>query len=428
MDASLAHDESAQNGDAPDQSSDLWPKWPSFDSKTEHLLLEALRSRRWTVSGAYTGSPSFEQQFAQSFAQYIGVPHCIPTCHGSSALAIALEALDIGYGDEVIVPGLTWVACASAVSALGAVPVLVDVDPYTLCLSPQAAEAAITERTKAIMAVHLFGSCADVEALTAISKRNAVPLIEDCSQAHGGMWDGQKLGSFGTISAFSLQQTKLLTSGEGGVALTRDPALADKLQQLRADGRRYVAQPRIGHLDLEEVGAVQGRNYCLSEFHAALALDGLERLDDQNQRRRAFVEQLRVDLETLDGVGIQGQPDKLSHPVYYHLCLRFDPTKFKNFDIDVMARSLAEKLSLPAIDPVDTPLNRNLLFNPLHSSRTPPDLKPKMTPGAYPLPHAEQARQTCLTIPHNALLADLKHTTTIINAIKASATEMARAS
>jgi dTDP-4-amino-4,6-dideoxygalactose transaminase len=370
------------------------------------MLVDALHSGRWTVSGAFTGREPYERRFAAAYARYHGIPHCVPTCHGSSALLVALEAIGVDAGSEVLVPGLTWVACASAVAGIGAVPVLVDVDEDTLCMSLDAAKAAMSQRTAAIMLVHLFSSAADLDGFMALSERHRLPLIEDCSQAHGARWRGRCVGSFGRAGAFSFQQTKLLTCGEGGAVITSDPGLSDRMEQLRADGRRYVAQARTGHLDLEEVGAVQGRNYCLSEFHAALLLDGLDRLDEENEVRRSNVRRLEQLLLGCEGVRLQGAPDQLDGRTFYHLCLRIDLDAFGGVDIDQVAAALSAELVLGAVEPVDHPLNRNILYNPLRSPRTPKNARNLFDPSRFDLPTAAQARRTCLTIPHRALLGD----------------------
>ena len=376
-----------------------------------------MRSGRWTVSGAYTGDEPYERRFAEAFANFHGVGHCVPTCHGSSALVIALEALGIGPGDEVLVPGLTWVACASAVAGVGAVPVLVDIDPGTLCISADAAEAALTERTAAIMLVHLFCSAADLDRFGALSRSHGIPLLEDCSQAHGAIWRGRRVGSYGTVAAFSFQQTKLLTSGEGGATLTDDTQLAERMEELRADGRRYVAQPRIGQLDLKEVGAVQGRNYCLSEMHAALLVEGLDRLDEENAVRRANATLLRAHLGDIDAIEIIEQPPQLEEPAYYHLCLRFEPERFGVASVDPIAEALTAELGVH-VEPVDRPLNANLLYDPRRSSRSEPSDHAGLDPTQFDLPAASEVRRTCLTMPHRVLLGDARDIESIAHAVE----------
>lgn len=197
-----------------------WPKWPRSDHDTLTAIREVLESSRWTVSGASDGRVCFERRFAQAFADFNEIRFCTPTASGTTALTIALQALGVGRGDEVIVPGQTWVACASAVVNIGAVPVLADIDAATLAISPQRVAESISDRTAAILIVHPFNSIADLDAFTSLSRRTGIPLIEDCAQAHGARWRESRVGTFGDIGCFSMQQSKLLTAGEGGAAIT----------------------------------------------------------------------------------------------------------------------------------------------------------------------------------------------------------------
>jgi dTDP-4-amino-4,6-dideoxygalactose transaminase len=167
-----------------------WPRWPRAARSTEKAVAQVLRSERWTISGPYADELPFERQFAEAFACLHRVPYCVPTANGSAVLVIALEALGIGPGREVLVPGITWVACGSAVARVGATPVLVDVDPKTLCMSMGAARQAITRATAAIMLVHLYCTIADLEAFTELAAAMGLPLIADCSHAHGAFWRG----------------------------------------------------------------------------------------------------------------------------------------------------------------------------------------------------------------------------------------------
>lgn len=160
-----------------------WPSWPQCGEHTLARVANALTSGRWAVSGPSTGRPSIDAELADRFAAFVGVPHCVPVDHGSSALVASLTALGVGPGDEVVVPGLTWVACASAVLRTGAVPVLADIESATLCLDPAAVEAALTPRTVAVLAVHLYSAMADMDRLRAITQRAGLALIEDAAQA-----------------------------------------------------------------------------------------------------------------------------------------------------------------------------------------------------------------------------------------------------
>jgi dTDP-4-amino-4,6-dideoxygalactose transaminase len=382
-----------------------WPAWPLVTDATKEALLDVLHSGRWTLSGPFLGNEPYERRFADAFARFHDVPYCVPTSNGSSALAVALEALGVSPGDEVLVPGLTWRACSSAVAAVGAAPVLVDVEGDTLCMSVAAAEAAMSARTKAIMIVHLHCSAADLDGFTALADSYGVPLLEDCSQAHGARWRGKRVGSFGAIAAFSFQQTKLLTSGEGGAALTSDPVLYDRMQQLRADGRRYAAHPEVGRVALEECGSSQGRNHCMSEFHAALLLDGLARLDDENRVRRANVARLA---EALKGSGLAQPievPAGLDEVAYSRLCLRLDLQAYGDPEIEWVASALAAELRL-AVAPVVRPLDQSALYQPLKSPTARGDRLGALDPKRFDLPRAMRASRTCLTIPHHVLLGD----------------------
>jgi L-glutamine:2-deoxy-scyllo-inosose/3-amino-2,3-dideoxy-scyllo-inosose aminotransferase len=231
-----------------------WPAWPAVDAATRERVLDCLGSGWWTISGPRTDRPAYEKMFADEFAEYLGARYCVPTTNGTSALVIALEALNVGAGDEVIIPGMTWVASASTVMAVNATPVIVDIDPRTLCIDPEAIRATITPRTKALSIVHLYNSICDLDAITEICRSTGIRLIEDCAQAHGAQWRRRSVGLWGDIGTFSMQQTKLLTAGEGGAAVTDDETLYRRLYQLRADGRLPVSDPRPGEMELSFTG------------------------------------------------------------------------------------------------------------------------------------------------------------------------------
>ncbi|GAB3930547.1 hypothetical protein GCM10029976_032690 [Kribbella albertanoniae] len=394
-----------------------WPLWPRATETAGRALAEVLGSGRWTVSGPYQGTESVEQRFAKAYASYTGTAYCTPTTAGTTALTIALQALGIGPGDEVLVPGLTWVACASAVLFAGATPVLVDCDPRTLAISADAARAACTPRTAAIMVVHPFCNLADLDAFVALSAEKGLPLIEDSAQAHGARWRDRPVGSYGVVGCFSMQQSKLLTAGEGGAVVTNDAELHSKLEQLRLDGRRYGPAPIPGRLELVEVGAVQGRNFCLTEFQAALLLDGLVRLDAENEERARTVKVLVDALRGVPGLSLLAHDDpRVTRRTYYNAVLRFDLAEFGGSSIDAIASALSTELGAQT-SPVYIPLNRHpLLRADLADSR----LRTQATVDAISsarLPVAEEARRTCLTLPHPLLLAGADGVADIVAAL-----------
>ncbi|WP_197322290.1 DegT/DnrJ/EryC1/StrS aminotransferase family protein [Saccharomonospora sp. NB11] len=396
-----------------------WPTWPEATSDTLDMLREAALSGRWAITGAYTGVTGFERRFATAFADYHGVPHAVPTTNGSAALTIAMEALGVGPGTEVIVPGLTWVACASAAASLGAVPVLVDVDPATLSISPAAAEAAITDRTRAILVVHAYCSSADINALTALSRRTGIPIVEDCSQAHGAEWNGRKVGTFGTLGVFSLQQTKVLTCGEGGVVITSSDKLHDQLQQYRANGRRYTAKPAVGQLELEEAGTVEGHNHAMSEFHAAVALSQLPKLDEQNALRNRNAGLLAGMLAEIPGVSVVPAPPQLTSRTYYDHVIRLDPEQVGPFSIHRIVDAMTAELNL-FFETLDAPLNANPLYVPLKSPRLPRSEQTRRAfdPTRFDLPNATAAYHTCFAFLHHALLGSEQDVAAIAEAVR----------
>ncbi|MFI6823826.1 DegT/DnrJ/EryC1/StrS family aminotransferase [Micromonospora sp. NPDC050187] len=405
----------AVNGGSPIRSQQ-WPLWPAPAPGALDALNEVLHSGRWAISGPYQGKQSFERRFAAAFAEFHEIGHCVPTSSGTASLMVALEACGVGAGDEVIIPGLTWVANASTVAGVNAVPVPVDVDPQTLCLDPAAVERAITPRTAAIVVVHLYSAVADLDALTAIAERHDIPLIEDCAQAHGARYRGRRVGTFGAFGTFSMQHSKVLTSGEGGAVVTGDPALSRRAEHLRADGRTYTPdEPAVGEMELAQTAELMGSNRCLSEFQAALLLGQLELLDEQNERRRANAALLD---EGLGALGIQPQ---VSSPgttarTYYEWAGRIEDDGIGQIGVERIAPAVAAELSGAAIYASYPPMNHNRLYRPATRARFNGITGLDLT--GYSLPVAEDAGQRVVTIHHSALLGDESDMKDIVRAFE----------
>lgn len=247
-------------------------QWPVYGGRERELLSQVLDSGEWAYDGPLEAD--FERRFAEVQTARYGL--CV--ANGTVALQLALEALDVGVGDEVIVPGFTWQATAAAVLDVNAVPVLVDSEPETYCIDPSLVEAAITPRTRAIIVVHLYGSLTDMDSILDIARRHNLYVIEDCAHSHGSQWNGRGAGSLGDIGCFSFQLSKTLTAGEGGFVTTNDPSLRELLYSLRNCGRR-----RAGAGD-EHWRPIQSGNYRMTEWQAAVLLGQLERFEDQARR------------------------------------------------------------------------------------------------------------------------------------------------
>lgn len=394
-----------------------WPVWPISTDQTMANLKAVMLSGRWAISGCYTGAKGYEQRFCQAFADYQGSPYAIATTNGSAAIKIAMQEIGVGPGTEVIVPGLTWVACASTVVELGAVPILVDVDPNSLSISVQSAEAALSNKTVAILVVHAYCSAADMDGFTDLAKRSGIALIEDCSQAHGAEWRGQKLGSLGQLGVFSLQQTKILTCGEGGIVTCRSPDAYRRLQQYRANGRIYIAHPVARQSELVEIGEVSGANHCLSEIHSAIALAQLERLDQQNALRETNASYLTNALEKIPGVNTVIPPAGLTRRTYYDYVIQLNPDIVGPFSIHRVVEAMAAELST-FIEPLDAPMNSNILYNPLLSKfANTKELIHQLNPKRFDLPFAHKAYNTSFAFLHHLLLGTHKDMDDIVSAV-----------
>lgn len=397
----------ALEGGAPLADADTWPSWPIYTVETVHALEGVLASKRWSISGAWTGRITREQEFAERWAAWNGARHCVPTANGTSSLVIALEALDVGAGDEVIVPALTWVAPATAVMEVNARPIIVDVDPETSCLDVDAVAAAITERTRAIVAVHLYGSMVDMTPLVALARRHGLAIVEDCAQSHGSRYAGKFAGTLGDIGIFSMHQGKVLTSGEGGAAITDDARLARRMEQLRSDGRRYLERtPRYGETQLEEVGEVQGSNRALSELAAAVLLDGLGRLEAQNRHREENARYLDAQLAALSGLRPQARPAAVEAQTHYHYMVRCEPSAFDGRSSAVLARALQAELGL-WVHPPYPPLPQHPLYAPRTKRRyrISDEHWAALDPARFHVPVAARAHAEHVVFHHSALLA-----------------------
>jgi perosamine synthetase len=250
---------------------------PDVSQREEQLVIEALRSGRLSIG------PMVER-FEQLVAQRVGCQHAVAVNSGTSGLHLALLALGIGPGDEVITTPFSFVASANCILFVGAKPVFVDIDPRSLNMDPSALEAAIGPRTKAVLAVETFGNPAHMDTYARICARHEIPLIEDCCEALGVQHRGRRAGSFGRVGVFGFYPNKQITTGEGGMIVTDDARLADSCRSLRNQGRP-VAQ--VGHAAGSWLAHERlGYNFRLSEISAAVGVGQMERFDEIVARRR----------------------------------------------------------------------------------------------------------------------------------------------
>lgn len=243
----------------------------------------------------------FIHRFEAGFAAHLGVEHAIATSSCTGALQLGMAALGIGAGDEVILADSNWIASVAPVVHLGATPVFVDIDPVSWTLDPAAVEAAITPRTKAIVAVHLYGNLCDLDALLALGERHGIAVIEDAAEAIGSQWHGRRAGSLGRFGSFSFHGTKTMTTGEGGMFVTRDAALYERVLTLSNHGRAR-GQARQFWPD------ALGYKFKLSNVQAAMGCAQLERVDELVARKRAILRRYRELLEGVGGITLNPEP------------------------------------------------------------------------------------------------------------------------
>src|SRR5438874_9226943 len=299
-------------------------RWPILTEADRAAVARVLD--RGVLSGA--GAPEMKALEAE-FAAMVGARFCLATNSGTSALHVALAAAGVGPGDEVIVPALSFIATAQAVLHQGATPVFADVDPQTYNIDPTDAARRVTARTRAIVPVHLHGLPADMDALGALAARHGLALVEDAAQAHGALYKGRSVGTLGAMAAFSLNSTKNLPAGEGGLCVTGSEELSARAARVRFDGLEPPSKWDPSHpLDDETDGlaTLRGWMYLPGELTAALARSQLQRLAETTARSQRNAARLSERLERLPGVEPPAVPRDRTH-VFHKYCVRVDPER-----------------------------------------------------------------------------------------------------
>jgi len=330
------------------------------------------------ASGRYIGGPIVEQ-FEQAFAQYIGVEHCVGCNSGTDALYLALRALNIGLGDEVITSPFTFVATAEMITAVGATPVFVDIDPTTFNLDVNQLEGAITPKTRAILPVHLFGHPVDMTRLITIAQSYNLIVIEDCAQATGARWDGQQVGSIGDVGCFSFFPTKNLGAcGDGGAVTTNDPAIATRIRKLKEHGQptRYYS---------DETGI----NSRLDAIQAAILQIKLPYLDYWNQQRAKIAQAYHQRLQQIPQI-ILPQAQDGGEAVWNQYTIRLCHEEGRKFPPDLLwrdwVREELQKLGIGSMVYYPLPLHLQPVYESLGYA-----------PGTFPL--AEKVAREVLSLP-----------------------------
>jgi dTDP-4-amino-4,6-dideoxygalactose transaminase len=299
-----------------------YPSWPVHDERDVDAVTAVIKSGRW---GGYPYPGPQTVEFTRHFAEMQGGGHAVTMTNGTVTMEVALRAAHVGWGDEVIVPAYTFQATATAPMAAGAIPVIVDIDPDTYCIDPQAVEAAITPQTKAILPVHLGAQMADMDAIMEIAEQHDLVVVEDCAHAHGAKWRGQGAGTIGHFGSFSLQSSKILTTGEGGVLLCRTPELAARAASVIDCGRAHAeAAPHGEGGETFTLGA----NYRLPELQAALGNVALERFPEQARQREEMAAYLEESLSEIPGVRLLKRDPRHTTRSFYRYIFAVQPEVF----------------------------------------------------------------------------------------------------
>lgn len=321
-------------------------------------------------AGAFINGPNVKA-LEEEIARYIGVPHAVGLNSGTDALHLALRALDIGAGDEVITTPFTFIATTEAIGMVGATPVFVDIDPATLNIDPLAIAAAITPRTKAIIPVHLYGLPAPMDEINAVAAKHHLAVIEDCAQSIGATSGGVRTGALGTIGAFSFFPSKNLGAcGDGGMVTTSDEQLAERVRRLRAHG----AAVKYYHDEL-------GVNSRLDELQAAILRVKLPHLEEWIERRRTVAAWYTVELGRLPAIGLPlSRPQQTVRHVYHQFTIRILDGQRDRVARDLRERGVQTMVYYPV---------------PLHLQAVHTSLR--LGGGAFP--HAEEAAREVLSLP-----------------------------
>lgn len=294
-----------------------FPTWPSYEADEIKAAEDALRSGKVNY---WTGEEA--RLFEKEYADYVGVQHAVAMMNGTVTMEAALKALDIGAGDEVIVPSHTFIATASVVVLCGATPVIADIDLQSNNLTVETIQAVLSPRTKAIIVVHLGGWPCDMDDIMAFARKHNLKVIEDCAQAHGARYKGKAVGSFGDISSFSFCQDKIITTGgEGGMVVTNDTDLWKKMWSMKDHGKSYDAIYNRDHAPgFRWVHESFGTNWRMTEMQAAIGRIQLKKLDGWVEKRQSNAKILIDQLQSLVCLRLPTPDNKSFHAYYRFYC------------------------------------------------------------------------------------------------------------
>lgn len=305
-----------------------WPGWPIWREAWEPAVLEVLRSGRW-----FRGAGEHVEEFEQAYARLLGAKRCLATASGTTSLMVALHVMGVDAGDEVITSPFTFIATYNAILNMKALPVLADTDPATLTMDPASIESRITERTRAIMPVHIYGLPCDMDPINAIARKHKLAVVEDACQAWLAEYKGRKCGVLGDLGCFSFQNSKHLPAGEGGAVTGNSDDLLDRCQAYHNCGRAY------GGFKGSTPYFTRGGNYRMQQFQAVILMQQFDKLVKETEHRGENGDYLSAQLKQIPGIEPIRLPEN-SYPVWHLYPFRYDARQFNGLTRDQFVRAM----------------------------------------------------------------------------------------
>lgn len=305
-----------------------WARWPEWLEAWEPHVLKVFRSGKW-----FRGSDSHVEEFERGYAGLLGAKACLATASGTTALMVSLHVLDVDAGDEVVVSPYTFIASYNSILAHMALPVFADTDPATLTIDPASIENSLTERTRAIMPVHIFGMPCDMDAVTAVARKHKLSVVEDACQAWLAEYKGRKCGTIGDLGCFSFQESKHIPSGEGGAIISMSQELIDKCNSYHNCGRACGTNKGNGFF-------TRGNNYRMMQAQAVILAQQFDKLVNQTAIRRANADYLSANLGQIPGITPVRLPEN-SRAVWHLYPFRYDAAHFNGLSRDKFARAMS---------------------------------------------------------------------------------------
>jgi len=326
---SSVKDELAIKGGSPVRTAP-WPKWPVWDETCEKGILDMYHSGKW-----YRNNGNLCQEFEAEYAKVIGVKHCCTTSSGTTALQVGMHAAGVDAGDEVLVSPFTFIATFNVVFMNRALPVFVDTDPETLLMNPEKIEERITERTTAILPVHIYGYPCDMDAINAIAKKHNLMVIEDACQAWSAKYRGKNAGTLGDIGCFSFQNSKHIPSGEGGAVVSDDTRMMDLAYSFHNCGGNY------GHIKSDSSYPIRGYNFRMQHVQALILMSQLKRFKDDAKIREGNAAYLDSKLKDIPGIEVVKMEEGAEKSAYHLYPFRYKKEKFNNASRGSFMRALS---------------------------------------------------------------------------------------